>query len=307
MESFVLVSGATGRQGGATARALLARGLPVHALVRDPAAPRAKELETLGATLVRGDLDDPDSIAAAVSGARAVFSVQTPDLSDLLGDAELRHGRTLLTAARAAGVQQVVHTSVSGTGSADLAELDTGRWGAHMPHYWRSKAAVEELVRTGFPAWTILRPATFMENFTPGSFYYDPADPNRLLLAVDPDRPQPFVAVADIAAAAVEAFFDPDRFAGVELELTGDLLTFRAAATLLSEARGVTIALPDSPEDAVTRGLPAEFARSQRYMTTHTAPARPEFAHALGLRTTSFTDWARGSVRRPRGDGGGPR
>ncbi|MFC8528097.1 NmrA family NAD(P)-binding protein [Nocardia sp. NPDC057227] len=297
MEPFVLVSGATGRQGGATALALLARGIPVHALVRDAAAPRARELETLGATLVRGDLDDPDSIAAAVSGAHAVFSVQTPDLADLLGDAELGHGRTLLAAARAAGVRQVVHTSVSGTAGADLAELDTGRWGAHMPHYWRSKAAVEEIVRdSGFPAWTILRPATFMENFTPGSFYYDPADPNRLLLAVDPDRPQPFVAVADIGAAAAAAFADPDRFAGVELELAGDLLTFREAAALLAAARGGTLALPDSPEDAVARGLPAEFARSQRYMTAHTAPARPEFARALGLPTTSFRDWATASL-----------
>ncbi|WP_345407098.1 NmrA family NAD(P)-binding protein [Nonomuraea salmonea] len=74
----VLVTGATGRQGGATARALLAAGVPVRALVRDPAAEGAKAIEALGADLVTGDLGDRDSVARAAEGARAVFSVQMP-------------------------------------------------------------------------------------------------------------------------------------------------------------------------------------------------------------------------------------
>ncbi|MEV4360877.1 NmrA family NAD(P)-binding protein [Nonomuraea sp. NPDC049625] len=74
----VLVTGATGQQGGATARALLAAGVPVRALVRDPATDRAKAVEALGAELVTGDLHDRDSVIRAARGARAVFSVQMP-------------------------------------------------------------------------------------------------------------------------------------------------------------------------------------------------------------------------------------
>ncbi|NMO91520.1 NmrA family NAD(P)-binding protein [Actinomycetospora sp. TBRC 11914] len=291
MAGFVLVTGATGQQGGATARALLTAGTPVHALVRDPDAPRAKDLATLGATLVVGNLDDPDSLARAAAGARGVFSVQTPDLADLMGDAELRHAQNLAAAARTAGVAQVVHTSVSGAARSE--PIDEARWGAFMGHYWRSKAAAEEAARdAGAASTTILRPSTFMENFVRPSFYFADGTSDHLLVAMDLDVAQPFVAVADIGAAAAAAFADPVRFDGVELELAGDLLTFRQAAAVLSEVLGTTITVPQSPAQARADGLPDHFAVSQQLMSEHPAPARPGDARALGLPTTSFASWA---------------
>jgi uncharacterized protein YbjT (DUF2867 family) len=290
----VLVTGATGRQGGAVARALLAAGTPVHALVRDPGSERARALADTGVTLVRGDLDDPASLTAPLDGARGVFSVQMPDMADLLGDSEIRQGRNLVEAARAAGVEQFVHTSVSGAATVDPDELDEQRWGAHLPHYWRSKAAVERAVRdAGFPRWTVLRPATFMENFVRPSFYFADGTSDRLLVAVDPDARIPFVAMADIGSAAAAAFADPARFDRVELELAGDVLTFRDVAGLLSEALGTTVELPASPEHARAEGLMAEFYLSQRHMSAHPAPARPDAAAELGLPTTGFREWLR--------------
>src|SRR5690606_14249557 len=216
VSEFVIVTGATGKQGGAVARALLRGGVPVHALVRDPGSERAAALGSLGAVLVRGDLGDVASLRAALAGARGVFSVQVPDLAAPAGDSEVRHGRNLVEAARAAGVEHVVHTSVSGAGTVDVERFDEQRWGAHMRHYWRGKAAVEELVR-GLPRWTILRPATFMENFVRPSFYFADMTSDRLLVGVDPDARLPFVAVEDIGAAAAAAFAEPRRFHGVEL------------------------------------------------------------------------------------------
>ncbi|MEV0037051.1 NmrA family NAD(P)-binding protein, partial [Streptomyces sp. NPDC050804] len=114
----VLVTGATGKQGGATARSLLLAGVPVRALVRDPATDRAKAVEALGAELVTGDLHDRDSVIRAAEGARAVFSVQMPAMTgdgfDFEG--EVAQGVNLIEGARAAGVPQFVHTSVSGAG-----------------------------------------------------------------------------------------------------------------------------------------------------------------------------------------------
>ncbi|GAA3073205.1 NmrA/HSCARG family protein [Streptosporangium carneum] len=304
--SFVLVVGATGKQGGAVARALLRSDVPVHALVRDPDTESAAALGALGAVLVRGDLDDVASLKAALDGARAVFSVQTPDATDLVGDSEVRRGRNLVETARAAGAEHFVHTSVSGAGTVDVERFDEQRWGTHMLHYWRSKAAIEDLVRAvGFPQWTILRPATFMENFIRPSFYFAGMTSDRLLVAVDPDVRLPFVAVDDIGAAAAAAFAEPRRFHGVELELAGDVLSFRTAARVLSEVLGATIELPASPEHARANGLVTELFLAQRYMSAHPAPARPEFAANLGIPLTAFHQWAQTALRgRPSGSNG---
>src|SRR5690242_15778847 len=110
----ILVTGATGAQGGATARELLAAGYRVRLLTRNPASPAAGALTALGAEAARGDMDDAASLAEAMRGAYGVFSVQLPDTAGT--DAERRHGRALVDAARAAGVQHFVHTSVCEAG-----------------------------------------------------------------------------------------------------------------------------------------------------------------------------------------------
>jgi uncharacterized protein YbjT (DUF2867 family) len=292
VSSFVLVTGATGKQGGAAARALLAAGTSVHALVRDPGSERAEAIAAQGATLVRGDLGDPESLKGALDGALGVFSIQSPDIADLMGDAEVCNGLNLVEAARAADVEQIVHTSVSGAGNTE--PIDERRWGAHMAHYWRNKAEVELAIReSGVPRWTILRPATFMENFVRPSPYFAGMVSDRLAVAVDPDVLLAFVAVDDIGAAAAAAFADPARFDGVELELAGDMLTYREVARLLSEAFGTTVTHPEGPAQAREEGMMAEFALAQEYAGNHPAPARPALVRALGLPTTTFATWAR--------------
>ncbi|MFF5585584.1 NmrA family NAD(P)-binding protein [Streptomyces hygroscopicus] len=70
----VLVTGATGRQGGATARAPLAAGGPVRALVRHAATDRARAVAAYGAELVTGGLHNRESVIRAADGVRPVFS-----------------------------------------------------------------------------------------------------------------------------------------------------------------------------------------------------------------------------------------
>ncbi len=110
---MILVTGATGLQGGATARALLARGRKVRALVRDPRTPAAVALADAGAELVRGDLYDPPSLRAAMAGVRGVFSVQTVLTPAGIGG-EVRQGRAVAEAAAECGVEHVVYSSVGG-------------------------------------------------------------------------------------------------------------------------------------------------------------------------------------------------
>ena len=203
---ITVVAGATGRQGGAVARALLTRGRKVRALVRDPSSAAARRLADAGATVLRGDLDEPASLAEPLTGAHAVFSIETADYTNLMGDNEVRRARNLVNASRRAGVVHVVHSSVSGTGNDDPGAFDAARWGAFPAHYWRSKIEAESIVRSGgFDAWTIVRPATFMENLLPPSMWLAEFTSNRLAVVNDHDRIRPWVAVADIATATLAA------------------------------------------------------------------------------------------------------
>ena len=124
----VLVTGATGKQGGAVARQLIGKGHHVRALTRDPSKPAAQALAGLGAELAVGNLDDRASLERAIDGVDAVFAVATPFEEGT--QAETQQGINVADAAIAAGVQ-LVYSSVAN------ADRQTG-----IPHF-DSKFAVE--------------------------------------------------------------------------------------------------------------------------------------------------------------------
>lgn len=207
----ILVTGATGLQGGATARALLARGHPVRALVRTPGTPAALRLAEQGAVLVEGDLNDPASLGLAMSGVDGVFSVQTFMTPGGPGG-EVRQGKAVATMAAATGVSHLVYSSVGG------AERASG-----VPHF-DSKWAIERHLASLQVATTVLRPTFFMDNFAT----YGPdrdADGLVVRLALKPDTRIQLIATDDIGAFAADAFERPDEYIGQALELAGDELT----------------------------------------------------------------------------------
>jgi uncharacterized protein YbjT (DUF2867 family) len=297
----VLVTGATGRQGGATARVLLAAGVPVRALVRDPATAEAKAAEALGAELVTGDLHDRDSVTRAAQGTRAVFSVQMPGFTGEAFDfdGEVAQGVNLIEGAKAAGVPQFVHTSVSGAGRhTEAPGWAEGRW-ASMEGTLGAKTAIQDRVRAaGFPHWTLLKPAFFMENFLPSlRFLFPRGVEGGLVSVVKPDTRLSLIAVEDIGTAAAAAIADPGRFDGVELELAGDYRSVTEVAETLSRALGQELSAPNlTEEEALAAGMPAMGA-SHEWLNVVGQPARPRFARDLGLPLTSFETWARQHMR----------
>ncbi|MFE2037246.1 NmrA/HSCARG family protein [Streptomyces scopuliridis] len=292
----VLVTGATGRQGGATARALLAAGVPVRALVRDPATGRAKAVEALGAELVTGDLHDRESVIRAAEGARAVFSVQMPAMT---GDAfdfegEITQGVNLIEGAKAAGVPQFVHTSVSGAGQhTETPGWAEGRW-ASLEATLGAKSAIQDRVReAGFPHWTLIKPGFFMENFLPSmAFLFPRGIEGGIVSVLNPATRLSLVAVEDIGRAATAAITAPERFDGVELELASDYLSMTEIAAALSRALGTELSAPDmTEEEARAAGMPGMGA-GHEWMNVAGQPARPEYARDLGIPLTSFEEWA---------------
>ncbi|MDF6045827.1 NmrA/HSCARG family protein [Streptomyces sp. JH14] len=292
----VLVIGATGRQGGATARALLASGIKVRALVRDPATDRAKAVETLGAELVTGDLDNRDSLTRAAAGARAVFSVQMPDVNGRSFEGELEQATNLIEGARAAGVPQFVHTSVSGAGQHTSWVKDDWAW---MEPYYATKAGIQDRVReAGFAHWTLIKPGFFMENFLPDAEIMFPRGvEGGLVSLLKPATRLSLVAVEDIGKAVAAAVAAPERFDGVELELASDSLTMADIAEVLSRNLGTELTAPDLTKgEAAAAGMP-DMGFGQACINEFPQPALPEFARDLGIPLTTFEAWAQAHLR----------
>ncbi|MFE9811960.1 NmrA family NAD(P)-binding protein [Streptomyces sp. NPDC005548] len=291
-----LVVGATGQQGGATARALLAAGIPVRALVRNPSTARAKAVEALGAELFTGDLDDRASVSRAATGVRSVFSVQMPDMGGRGFEGEVAQAVNLITGARDAGVPQFVHTSVSGAGQ--HVSWVKGPW-AWMEPYYTAKAGIQDRVReAGFAQWTLIKPGFFMENFRPSAQIMFPRGvEGGLVSLLKPATRLSLIAVDDIGTAAAAAIAAPERFDRVELELAGDCLTMTDIAAVLSRTLGIELTAPDmTAEEATAAGMP-DMGFGQAHINEHSQPARPEFARDLGLPLTRFEVWARDHLR----------
>ncbi|HEV6954497.1 MAG TPA: NmrA/HSCARG family protein [Promicromonospora sp.] len=290
----VLVIGATGKQGGATARSLLARGVAVRALVRDPTSDAAQDLHRRGAELVTGDLDDRASLVAAAEGADGLFSIPFPDVTNLTGDAELVRGRNVVEAAQRAGVTHVVHSSVSGAGEFHRTQPGwaEGRWDRD---YWESKAAIDELVRTGgFAHWTVLKPGTFMENLLGWSYLFGDWSSGTIVTGFAAGTEIPWITVGDIGEAAAVAFTEPGRLDGLDVELAGEMLTMTRTAEILTEVTGRPVSAPVlTPQEAVERGLLEAMVNGVERINENGSPARPEIARALGLPLTDFRTWAR--------------
>ncbi|ADB29232.1 NmrA family protein [Kribbella flavida DSM 17836] len=292
MSDVVVVTGATGQQGGAVARRLLAAGVPVRALVRRPETAAAKAIAQAGAELVTADLTDPTSLGSALRGARAVFSVQTPDLADLGSDSERSQGENLVAAAREAGVAQYVHTSVAGVGDY-VRQAAVGRTEGWSTHYWGSKARVGQLLpESGFESWTELRPAFFMENLLRPSIWFEGMTGEAIVTVVSPQTRLPVVAVQDIGTAAAAAFADPVRFNGVALDLAGDIRTLPELAARLTAVGAPARVEVVAAEEAKARGMVPELIDNQQWLNTYQNPARPALAAALGIPTTTFETWA---------------
>jgi len=241
----ILVLGATGRQGGAVARELTRRGWRIRALVRDTDSPAAREIAALGAHVVRGDLDDPASIEAAMRRAYGVFSVQT--FASPAGAAgEVRQGRSVADVASRVGVRHLVYSSVGG---ADRA--------VQVAHF-ASKAQIERHVAAlGVPA-TVLRPAMFIDNFA--AYGPELVDGTLVLaLALSPDTRVQMIAVGDIARLAADAFDDPAGWLGQCLEIAGDALTGPEMAAAFGAAAGLPARFEEVPLDAL-RSANAEAA-----------------------------------------------
>ncbi len=248
-ERLIVVTGATGKQGGAVARSLLDRGFRIRALTRNPQKPEAQALADQGAEVVQGDMEDRSAMERALEGAYGLFSVQNYWESGY--DGEVQQGNTVADAAKAAGVEHFVYSSVGS------AHRQTG-----IPHF-ESKWEVEEYVRDiGLPH-TILRPVFFMQNW---EMMREMILGGTLAQPLDPDKPFQQVAVEDIGAFAARAFENPDRWIGREVDLAGDEQSMTEIADTFGRVIGREVSYYQVPWDQFEEQMGEEGAVMYRWI-----------------------------------------
>ena len=269
----ILVTGATGQQGGAVARALLAKGQKVRVMTRHPE--KAASLAKAGAEVVQGDLTNQAILQMALRGVHGVFGMSTPFEAGM--EAEVRQGIMLADAAKQAGIAHYVYTSVGS------AHRNTG-----IPHF-DSKLKVEQHIRQiGLPA-TILRPVWFMENFTT---FAKPSAEGVLMLPMKPARKLAMVALKDIGEFGAAAFMRPKDFLGQAIDLAGDELTMPETAALLTKAMGRPIRFQEFQMDQAEAAMGHDFATMFRWFNeVGYAINIPGLKQQFGIPLTTFVEW----------------
>jgi uncharacterized protein YbjT (DUF2867 family) len=274
----ILVTGATGQQGGTLAKLLLQKNHKVYALVRNIQSSAAQELKKEGANLVKGDLNNLDSLEQAVNGVDSIFLMGTP-----LGDGiegETRRGKMMADIAKEKNVKHLVYSSVAN------ADRNTG-----IPHF-ESKYKVEQHIQNlGIP-YTIIGPTFFMENLLT---YLKPGlEQGQLALPLSPSSILQQSALQNIAEFSALVLEHSKTFRDKRIDIASDEVTGEQATKVLSNELGHEIRYVHVPLDRVREGNEDVARMFEWYEKVGTGVDIPslhqEYPQVNWLR---FKDWAK--------------
>lgn len=272
----LLITGATGKQGGATIRALHGSDFRLRAMTRRPHADAARDLKNRGIEVVEGDLDDEASLKRALDGVWGVYAVQNTWEAGV--EQEETQGHRLARVAHAAGVAHYVYASVGS------AHRKTG-----IPHF-DNKARVEDTVRSlGFASTVIVRPVFFMENLTSPWVLKDDA----LYAAMKPSSVLQMIAVEDIGKYGALAFTDA-RLKGRAIDIAGDAVTMPEAARVMGHVLGRPITFVEVPIEEVRKSSEDMAIMYEWFESTGYDVDIQALEREFGVKPTTFEQWAAG-------------
>ena len=219
----VLVSGATGNQGGAVANALIDRGHKVRALTRNTGSPSSQKLVARGAEMIQGNLDDVESLTHALQGVDTFYLMGSP--FEIGVDGETQQGIALANAARRANVGHLVYGSVAN------ADCDT-----EIPHF-DSKYKVEQHITNLDVPYTISAPVFFMDNVI-APWSVESLKQGKIVQAMPADRVLQQVSAKNIGEFVAGLIDRREAVFGRRYDIAGDELTGEECAKMLSEKTG---------------------------------------------------------------------
>jgi uncharacterized protein YbjT (DUF2867 family) len=281
----ILVTGATGAQGGSVARFLLKGNYHVKCLTRNPDSDAAKALKGLGAEIVKGDLADKASIVNAIQGCDGVFG--TTNFWEHF-DGELQHGHNLIDAVEAAGISHFVLSSLPSSEKLSGGALS-------VPHF-ETKAKMENYCRTKEIPTTFVHPAFYYENFL--SFFPPQRYEDGIYRFGFPqgDTPLAGIAIEDLGGIVAPIFDDPDRFIGETVGAVAEDIPAAAYASAISEVLGQDVQYSDIPREVFAGfGFPGAddlatmFTLNKLYILNRTEEKM--LSHELFPGIQSFKQW----------------
>ena len=271
----ILVTGATGQHGGTLARLLLQKKHKVYALTRNTQSPAAQDLRNKGANVVKGDLDDSDSLERAVKDVESIFLMGTPFEDGTEG--ETRRGKLMADISKENKVEHLVYSSVAN------ADKNTG-----IPHF-ESKYKVEQHIKNlGIP-YTIIGPTFFMENLLgPG------LEQGQLALPLSPSTILQQSALENIAEFSVLVLEHSKQFLDKRIDIASDEVTGEQAAKILSNELGHRIRYVQIPLERVRQANEDMASMYEWYESEGTgidiASLHQEYPEVNWL---TFKDWAK--------------
>lgn len=277
----ILVFGATGRQGGSVAKALLKAGWPVRALVHDSSKAASVQLRSAGVELVQGSYEEINVIRSAMKDAYGVFSVLPANQP---AEDEVRYGISIADIAAETGIDHFVYSSGASVGSelTGVARFD-------------AKPRIEAHLRQLDMTTTIIRPMIFMEMLVRPGFGLDVG---RLISLIRPDHSIQLTAVEDIGRFVAAVLADKSRFGGATLKIASDCLTGRELEIALSEAAGRPVTYERFPEDVLAAN--ADLAHMARSLEDGPLAEQVDLKlmHEINPELVTFASWLAGNGRR---------
>jgi uncharacterized protein YbjT (DUF2867 family) len=242
-KKIITVFGATGAQGGGLVRAILNDtngGFTARAVTRDINSDKAKELASLGAEVVAGDVDDAASVDKALNGAYGAYFV-TFFWNHFSPELELAQAKTFADAAKKADIKHAIWSTLE-----DVREfvplhddsMPTLREKYKVPHFDAKGEGDKFFIDAGVPT-TFLYPSFYWENFIYfGSGPKKGADGKLQLTLPIGDAKMGGVATEDIGKCAYGIFKKGKELIGKKIGLAGDQLTGQEMADALGKALG---------------------------------------------------------------------
>jgi uncharacterized protein YbjT (DUF2867 family) len=300
---IIAVVGATGAQGGGLVRAILEdeEGVfAVRAITRDAGSERARALAELGAEVVEADVNDKSSLVRAFTGAHGAFCV-TFFWEHFSADQEMAHARNMAEAAKEAGVEHVIWSTLEDTRKwvpPDDDRMPTLQERFKVPHF-DAKGAADAYFREVDVPTTNLLTSFYWDNFI-----YFGAGPQRgedgvLTLSLPMgDRRLPGISSEDIGRAAHGIFKRGREYIGKTVGIAGEHLTGQEMAEAMTKALGEPVRYNPMPFDVYrSLGFPGADDMGNMFQFNHDfaedfCRARPlDQSRDLNPKLRSFESW----------------
>lgn len=251
-ENNIFITGITGNQGSALAKYLLGQDYNLMGLTRSANSKKAKQWEAKGVNIIEGNLDEPDSFRDHLENADTVFLVQTLQRKEQ----EIKQGKQFIDLIGPRSKTHLVYSSVLG------ADLNTG-----IPHF-ESKFELENHIKSRNLEHTILRPASFYENY----LFPQVANGIKRGKFVSPLKKtisQQLIGVDDIGKIAAKVIANRDKYKNQELSIATDEYQISELPQAFSEAINKPVKYKKLPGFITRLAMGKDLSKMFKYMNGH--------------------------------------